>query len=283
MDYISEHEPLSFRTSLIKSYLKCPALCYFRYFKGLVIPPKSYATMGSCTHETAEYTNRYKVKRGKEPKLTVLQDVFYESFKTRKKHTQWLKKEDPKAFEREGIKLIVPAYYHKIAKKVEPKYVEKSFEVEFPKIKLKVTGTIDLIEENNLIRDLKTKSRTPNWMEAMKSFQGKSYKYGFKIKFGKEPKGFMLDFLIRKGVPEVFSSEVVKPSSRDDLEFESICTRVAQGIRKGMFYPHREGNYFCSPTACGFWRMCSAGDWRKLSTFTGIYGRNDGGDERGEI
>lgn len=281
--YVKPSEPLVLRTSLLKTYLRCPAQCYFRYFKGLIVLPRSYATMGSCTHEVAEYSNLNKLKKGKVPKLSVLQDVFHEKFKWRKHQTSWLATEKPNKFEIEGTQKMVPVYREKLAQVVNPKYVEEQFQLSLPDLNVIVTGTLDLVEQNDLIRDLKTKSRTPNWMEAIKSFQGKSYRAGYESKFHKKPKGFILDYLVRKATPEVSSSKMVLTTELDTQEFLGTVKDVAIGIRKGCFSPRRESNYFCSPNSCGFWNICVKGAWRNPTPYTKVFGHNqEEKNEKGE-
>jgi hypothetical protein len=239
--------------------------------------------MGSCTHEVAEYSNQHKLQRGKTPKLSVLQDVFHEKFKWRRHQTTWLQTEKPNKFEIEGTQGIVPVYREKIGVVVEPKYVEEQFQLELPDFNVTITGTLDLVEQDDLIRDLKTKSRSPNWMEAIKSFQGKSYRAGYEAKFKQKPRGFILDYIVRKKIPEVSSSKLVKTTDIDTKEFLGIAKDVTIGIRKGCFSPRREGNYFCSPNTCGFWNICIKGAWRNPTPFTKVFGANqEEKNEKGE-
>ena len=277
--YIPDSEVLVLRTSLIKAFMKCPAACYFRYFKGLVVPQRSGNFMGSCLHKTAEYANKYKRDKKSDVKLSVLKDIFVEEFRSKQNQVRFLKKEKPEKLEKEGVDKLVPVYYSEIALKVHPKYVEESFSFHVTEENLIVTGTIDLAEEDDMIRDLKVVSRVPSWATAMKSFQGKSYRLGYKSKFKTEPVGFMLDFVIRKKDPIVSSSKPIKPMDKDDLEFRAIVIRIAKCIRQGLFYPHREGNPFCSPNACSYWVVCSVGEWRKLTPFVQVYGMNEGSVE----
>lgn len=273
--FIPPDEVLTLRTSLIKMFLRCPAQALFRYFKGLVVLPNSFMTFGSCFHKTAEYQNRYKHRKGRDAKLSVLQDVFYEEFRKRrdKAKTRWLKKEDPRAIEKEGIKRVVPVYHEKLAKRTEPKLVEQEFKIKIPKYNLRITGTMDLVDIHRTIIDYKTKSRSPQWDEAMKSTQGKLYQLGYKTKYGRESRGFGLDCIIRKIHPEV---KRLKPHRMGELEEEAfihMLGQVATQIRLGAFYPRREGNFFCSKNSCGYYEICLRGAWRKLPSGV-VYNKN---------
>ena len=271
--WISPEEPLTLRTSLVKTYLRCPAQCLFRYFKGLVVLPRSVITMGICTHEAAEHANKYKRDKGKEEKVSVLQDVFHESWKDKSKHTEFDPDEDPNELEGEGVKKIIPTYHEKIYKKVEPLHVEERFEIQIDPY-LTVTGAIDLVETDHMIRDLKTKGRAPAWDEPAKSFQGKSYLSGYFSKFKKEPEGFVLDCLIRKKEPEVISTRPVPYSTGGHKEFMATCQMVAQSIRWGHFFPKREGNFFCNKKHCGYWDICKKGQWANLTPYTKVFNAN---------
>lgn len=277
--YVPDGEVLVLRTSLIKTYLRCPAQCLYRYFKGLVVLPRSFITMGSCTHVAAEHGNKYKVAKKKDVKLSVLQDVFHESFKEKRKTTWWAKDEKPDLFEQEGVKKIVPTFHEEVYKVVKPALVEDPFKLELPEVNAIITGTLDLVEENHMIRDLKIKGRKPNWMEAIKSFQGKSYRSGYKQKYGKKPRGFMLDCIIRTKEPGYFPTKPVPYTDTEDAEFRAICIQVVKAIRAGIFYCNRDNNYFCSPNSCGFWPMCSKGAWKDPGVFTKVYGANQGEEE----
>lgn len=277
--WVPEGEVLTLRTSLLKTYLKCPAQAYFRYFKGLIVLPRSYTTMGTCTHLAAEHANKYKREKGKEAKLSVLQDVFHESWKEKAKATQFTKDEDPNDFDKEGVKKLIPTYHEKIHKRIEPLYVEEPFQIQIDST-LIVTGTIDLVETDNMIRDLKTKQRAPKWDEALKSFQGRSYRAGYKTKFKKEPEGFILDCLIRNREPEVITTKPVPYTDKDYQEFLVTVKQIATCIRLGIFYPQRENNYFCSPNSCGYWALCQRGEWRTILPYTQVHNRNQSSKQK---
>lgn len=261
------------RTSAIKQYLRCPAQALFRYFKGLKIPPKSYTTFGTCIHKSAEVQNLHKKKRGRDIKLSVVQDAFNEEFKRRRKYTQWAKDEKPDLILNEGVYKAVPVY-HERAKRFEPLYVEEPFKLVIPECNATLTGTIDLVNQNQLIRDLKSRRRAPNWLDPIKSLQKYSYSFGYKEKFGKFPKGFVLDTLVRKANPEFTTSEVEVVGADDWLRFKHLVIMVVNSMRAGIFYPKEDGNLFCSPNLCGYWTICHKGDWMKLPTDNKTYMAN---------
>lgn len=283
---IPPEKVLTLRTSFIKMYLRCPAQAMFRYFKGLIVLPRSYTTFGRCFHKTAEHQNKYKLRKGRDERLSNLQDVFHTEFKILKPKTQWLKKEDPDEIEQEGTKRILPLYYEQLAKKVKPKYVEEPILIDYPEYNLKISGQLDLIETNNLIRDMKTKSRKPNWMDAIKSTQKVAYSIGFKSRFKKDPLGFLLDYILRTKTPTIERSKIERITKVEEEEFKKMVCNIGLSVRQGLFYPKRENNYLCSPNTCGYWSICTKGAWMKVPLEQRTYMANDQevteGEEEGE-
>lgn len=276
--YIDDKTKLVIRTSAIKTYLRCPAQCFFRYFKGLVIMPSSSMMMGSCFHKSAEHHYKYKKEKGKNSKLSTLQDVFHDEFKLRKKSTQWNKDEKPDVFEKEGVNSMLPVYYKERAIILEPKEVEIPVKITLEDANAEITGTLDLILQDETIRDHKTKKRLPNWLDPIKSTQGYSYSLGYLEKFGKLPKGFNLDYIIRSrnaiGDAKIETSKTIK-HKKDELEnFKALLERVISSMRQGNFYPCSENNFLCSPTMCGFWDICHKGQWKNTGVFTKTFCRN---------
>lgn len=260
---IPRETPLVLRTSFLKMYLRCPAQAMFRYFKGLVMLPRSYTTFGTCLHKSAEHQNLYKKTSGKVIKLSVAQDIFNEEFKERRKSTQWDKDEDANKILEEGVKKCVPLYHGK-AKEFEPIHVEEQVILNIPEANVTITGTLDLATKGDLIRDLKTKSRSPNWLDPIKSLQKTFYSIGYKEKFKKAPKGFVLDTVVRKKDPEFLTSEMQLVKPGEEEQFKQMVIRITQCVRMGMFFPKKEGNMFCSPNLCGYWKICHAGAWMKV-------------------
>lgn len=268
------------RTSFIKMFLRCPAQAKFRYFKGLVSLPKSYTTIGTCTHKSAEHQNRYKMKKGKNSKISTLQDVFNEEWKVRAKGTDWDKWERPDKLKTHCIKKVLPVYHEKLGKKVEPILVEEPFSVEIPEVNASVTGTLDLVVLGDVIRDLKTKGRIPPALDTLKSFQGVSYWLGYEAKFRKEPKGFILDFLVRGSNPKHEASGTRSVKTVEIFEYYNLVKTIVLQIRRGMFYPQRENNYLCSPKMCGYWDICTKGAWMENSWDGRMYMGNDGAESQ---
>ena len=277
--FIPPEETIQLRTSALKMFLRCPAQCLFRYFKGLIVMPNSALTFGSCGHKSAEHQNKYKLKKGRDVKLSVLQDVFNEEFKSRKKKTKWLKKEKPERIKDFGIKKVIPVYYNKLAKKTKPKLVEEPFKIKISGCNAVVTGTMDLITKALMIDDYKFKGRSPKWDEAIKSFQGKIYQIGFETVFGHPPAGFNLNCIIKKKEPEVVIPIPGKITQSEKQQVLATVQHMIMQMRLGLFYPRSENNYFCSKNSCGYWMICQKGAWRILPKEIKTYNANDAEEE----
>lgn len=280
---IPPNKHIVLRTSYIKMALKCSAQALFRYHKGIIEPPRSYATFGTSMHKSAEYQNKYKLRKGSDARLSVLQDVFNESWKERASLTRFTQEEKPEQIREYGIKKALPVYYEKLAKRVDPLYVEEPFAIEFKEVNASITGTIDLVTTRHVIRDLKNKSRSPNWLESIKSTQGVSYWLGYQAKFKKNPSGFVLDTLIKKATPEMRSSEIRMVTPEDTRQFINLVYKIVLQIRRGVFLPQRENNMFCSPQMCGYWNRCTKkGEWMDLPKEHRLFMGNDGDETTSE-
>lgn len=267
------------RTSYLKMWLRCPAQAMFRYHKGIVTPNKSYTTFGTCMHSSAEHQNKYKLKKGRDSKLSVLQDVFNETWKEKAKNTHFTKEEDQDEIKQFGIKKCLPVYYHQLATKLEPTHVEEPFSIEFPEVNATITGTIDLVVKGNIIRDLKNVSKMKNWLEVIKSMQAVSYTLGYESTFGKQPKGFVLDFLLKKKEqPELKHSDLRQVQPHETQEFVQLVYKIVTMIRRGFFFPKRENNHLCSPAMCGYWHICTKGAWMESPQNHRLFMGNDGAE-----
>lgn len=272
--FVPPEEHLVLRTSFFKMFLRCPAQAKFRYFDGKIMPPGGAATFGTCVHKSAEHQNRYKLKKGRDIKLSVVQDVFNEEFKLLRKHTKWTQKDNVNKILTHGVDKCVPVY-HERAKRFEPLFIEEPIKIVIPEANCTVTGTIDLVEGRNLIRDLKTRGKAPNWLDPIKSLQKVTYTWGFKERFKKNPKGFVLDSLVRKATPEFITSDLMLVDDTDIEKCKQMIIRIVHQVRLGNFYPREEGNMLCSPHMCGYWDICHKGKWMQLpkhgKTFMGNY------------
>ena len=128
----------------IKMFLRCPLQYFFRYKKGIKIPPNSSMTMGRCVHQTIEDLYKKRID-----KIDITEEELKERFSSHwaeeSKSTEFKQDEKPGELKDEGIRLI-SKYLEDIAPTVKPKEIEKKFELKFENAPYTLVGIIDLIE-----------------------------------------------------------------------------------------------------------------------------------------
>lgn len=248
--------------SQFSAYMSCPAKYYFRYCKGLVIPPKSALVFGSATHISIKANNNYKKEHGEEEKLSVLQDVF-EAHILKEPEIDFKEGEKKETLIDEGTHKIIPLYYRQLAPKVQPKIVEEKFEVKFNNADWTLQGVLDLMDIDFNVRDYKTTGKTPSAKEPLiPNIQLTLYALGVKTLFGKLPNRLYLDYLIRTKEPKVLSSPEGTRTLKDiDIALKLVAYIVKQ-IEDEIFYPNLS-NYQCNSENCGYYNFCKR-EWGSL-------------------
>ncbi len=216
----------------ISTYLECPRKYWYLYEMGLQTPKSEGFYFGSAVHEGLE--NYYL---GKDPMEGVRNALF-----GKKKNIG----EEPK----EGIDLDK---LHKEAKRIfqiypqqapyfKPALIEHFFKVPLihPETKEKLpatfVGKIDLITTHDDIVDHKTASGSDTgFFKEKNDFQANGYSYAFLQMFGRLPKRFIFNFLIkgntRRG-PRI-EPKILRPQLGDICTFFDTCKYALDAILRG--------------------------------------------------
>lgn len=247
-----KHMVEHFSVSQLNMYLRCPAQYAFRYLDGIVLPPTGSLTKGRAVHKGAEYNYRQKVKTARDAALEEIQDIVAAAFDREAEKTSWEKEEDKGRIKDETL-LLTALYHQKIAPQVQPLFIEHEFKIPLAE-GMPLLGYIDVIDENFIIRDLKTASKTPGENEAAKNLQLTAYAYAFRELVGREESAVALDYLVQTKQPKA----VVLMAQRTKADIDrlwAIMFEVLKAIKGGNFYPNPQ-NIMCSVKACGYWDQC---------------------------
>lgn len=237
----------------INAYLRCPLTYYFRYIKGLVIPPKSALTFGKAIHSGLEHNYSQKKDTHRDLKADEVCQVFSENFDFLKKETLWGPEEKPGELKDEGVG-IIRKYHKEIAPTIQPVQVEEKFEVKFDNFPYKFRGIIDLIDDKDLIIDHKTTKRSPTLNQIQKDLQVTAYSLGHRVKYGKVEKGLRFDYIVRNKTPKIVQLSLTK--TQEDIErFLKLIGYIVKAIDQKLFYPQPH-NVLCSEKSCGYWEIC---------------------------
>lgn len=239
--------------SQVEMYRRCPAQYYYRYIRGIKIPPNSSLTRGLCVHSGAAFNYKQKIQSYKDLPLPEVTEYVASEFETLKDETEWAKDEKPGQIKDQTVNLY--SHYHKeFAPLIQPLFVEQEILLPLENYGFQFKGYIDLVDVTLFIRDLKTSARTPNQDALEKSLQLSGYAWGLYKLTGEMPLGVALDYLVNTKTPHIVTLTGTR-TQQDFKRFINTVGKVAYGIQEGVFYPN-ENNFLCSPDKCGYWKLC---------------------------
>ena len=239
--------------SQINTYLRCPAQYYYRYVRGMKIPPSSALTRGKCVHAGAEFNYRQKIESHKDIPVNEVTEYVASEFEAQADDTAGAKGEEPGKIKDVTISLS-KTYHTLLAPSIQPILVEQEILLNIEPYDILLKGYVDLVDSNLWVRDTKTSARSPNADVLDKSLQLSAYAYSMQKITGDMPKGVALDYVVATKVPKVVTLEGTRTQQQVD-RFVSIAGRVGRAISEGCFYPS-EQNFLCSPERCGYWKIC---------------------------
>jgi hypothetical protein len=249
--------------SMIGMWLRCGIQFERRYINGEIIPPGISARRGSAVHKSAEINNRQKKQTRKDLPIGDLKDVARDEFmRLVRDEGVFLPKEDIPSKDKllnEGLNeslSAVDVYHRAIAPRIMPVETELPITDDFG-FTLPLSGTIDVVDETKMIRDLKVAKRKPaEW--AARTLQPTFYALLYGRKTGVWPTGFIYDFVIPnktmlyEALPTTRGENDVKILSRYIKSFEA-------DLKTGTFKPADPDNWICGPEYCGFFQTCPYG------------------------
>lgn len=239
----------------VQMYLRCPRAYYYRYIKGLKIPPRGSLILGKAVHFGIEVALKEKKETAIDPPISLVDDAFHEAWEANIEENEtiiW--DEKPEKIKDDGYKLA--RKWHKTRlPKTEPLEIEVPVEVEFKNTDLKLKAVVDLIDRNDRIVDYKVRKRRVNG-EAKNSLQLSIYLLALsKLKGEKvEIAEVAIENLIRKKEPEIVIDTAKRTWKHVEFALDTI-SQVVKAIEQEIF-PPSPGNRLCSPNWCGYWKLC---------------------------
>jgi hypothetical protein len=247
-------------------YQKCGVQYEFRYIRGMKVPPGVAQIRGSAVHRSIEHNYRQKIGSKTDLPLDVVKDVAAEAVDVSfAGEVSFLEEE-----EKVGVRKIrdttkdtavglAQAYREKKAPTIQPIAVEEHVTVSpdpsaFPR---PLTGIEDLVDDQRIVHDTKTASKTPNADAADKSQQLSMYAILERARSGQDPAGLALDTLIETSGGK--RSIVTQTTTRTPEDASRLLLRLAtaiRGIEAGVFVPTNPENWWCSNKWCGYFNVC---------------------------
>lgn len=232
----------------ISTYQDCPRKFWYTYIMRIMTPKNEGFTFGTAVHAGLE--NYY---RGKDPMQGVAQSLFGKKDNIGEESQEGV---DKHKLHKEAGKML--DCYKVKAPHFEPVLVEYFFKIPLihPETKevlpCKFTGKMDLVTVDGKIVDHKTASRTNfGLFERRNQLQASGYGFAYLYKFGKLPKCFMYNFLVRGNTRREpsFDTKIMKITIGDLCYFFDTCKMVYGAIIR------QELRYDINRSHCRFCRF----------------------------
>ncbi len=241
-----------YHQSSITMFLKCPRQYMYRYMMGLVLAPKAALTLGKAFDKGVNANLIQKIESKQDAPLELMIDTFSDAFEKESEFTIW-DEEKPGDQKDLGIKML--GIYHKeAAPKIQPVSVQDSFRIETDQ-GYALGGTLDLVDDKNIIRDTKTAAKSYQEDAVSDSIQATMYDFAHEVKTGKKATGFAFDVVTKTKTPKYQEIKGEVTSFQRERMFESINI-MHKHINQGDFQYAPEGQWYCSKGWCGYWDLC---------------------------
>lgn len=253
----------SIHQSHLGMYARCAKQFEFRYIEKMILPPGIAARRGSAVHRTADDNYKNKIITGQDKPLEEMQETTRDEYVrlVRDKGVFISKKKAPGKDEQkklidEGLDQAISAtvvFHDEIAPSTIPKMSEENFTADVG-LPLQLGGTVDLIDSDDRIVDLKVmKRKNQAWADS--EIQPTFYSVLYQARFDKWPKAFLYDLIIpnKKMVHDQLETK------RNDEDVKRLFARIEiflRALEKGLFPPADPGHWICSSDYCGYHQIC---------------------------
>ncbi len=251
--------PRVLSVSQVNAYLGCPLKYRFQYVDKIPRPWRAAAmAFGSSVHAGVEWFHRERLA-GRSPELKQVLEVY---------DADWYAQNvEPLVFSeresREGLaekgRAMLQLYVESV-NGAKPVAVEQPFELDLADpetgevLDVRLRGIIDLIEEGDVLVDLKTAGRTLEAGGLERHLQLSTYALAYLLLKGQIPK-LRLDMLLKTAKPRLERHETTR--SVEDLSWTAQLIReVALAIQTEHFFPNP--SWRC--TECEYFAHCQ--QWR---------------------
>lgn len=250
------------RQSTLNMLFRCGMQCKYRFEDGIIIPPGVAARRGTTVHTTSQATNEYKLLKGVDLPVDYMQDLAADTYRRLVlDRGVYIPKSEYAERHRligEGMDSAVrlsKLYRTEIAPSLKPWLIERTVVVDFG-LELPLEGTIDLVESDSHLRDIKSAGKSYNQAAADCSLQLTQYNVMFYLTYGYWPPETSLIVLV--DLKKEQKVQVIK-TRRTEACLGAYKQRVALAIKQfksGIFLPTNPDNWWCTEKWCGYWQMC---------------------------
>jgi hypothetical protein len=245
-------------------YARCGEQYRRRYVEGEIIPPAIAMLVGTGVHSAAQKNHEQKIVTHADLPTSDLQDIAATAYSMRAQEEGVFIEAENKLRAAEAVGegkdhavSITTLYAERCAPTIQPVLVEERSSFALPGL-CDVQFVIDVVDDSERIRDLKTAGARKNQADADKSAQLTCYSLGYEALRGHAPSELRLDVLVRTSAGKLaYQNDLVSRRTHDD--YQALINRMAAQVRAisaGVFPPADPENWACSPRFCGYWHTC---------------------------
>lgn len=148
-------------------------------------------------------------------------------------------------------------HHDRIAPAIRPTALEVRVEANFPDLPIPYEGVIDIVDAERIVRDMKTKRKSPEASLADTSEQLTVYHGLFHAYFKRPPERLVLDVVWRTEKGKTNEKTLPTQRTDDDLRVKFRRTqRFLEALEKEIFLPAGVDDWICSERYCGFTDIC---------------------------
>ncbi len=227
--------------SQINLYLMCPLKYRYQYIDELPRPFKAAElALGSAIHSVIEWWHKEQ-QQGFIHEWQDVAAIFAADMNAQAvDEIRFKNGGDLESIIDKGKELL--AVYVKEYKGGAPKAVEQSFRVPLvdletgERLELPMDGYFDLLEEGDVVVELKTAAKVYDLTTLTQHLQLTAYAYAFSWLRKREP-SLRMDILTKTKKPQLHSFVVFRDQN-DKVRFFHLAKRVIEGIKARQFYPN---------------------------------------------
>lgn len=234
-------------------YMRCPLQYYWRYVKGVIVPPAARMAEGRAVHKALETGHKEQKQSGEAPPLDIFLDSYRDAWVDAKDTIEdWGDENEKDIMHRDVVLLTEYRMTH--VPKMRPVRVESRFWASFGEANIPVVGFVDLInhseeDKSDTVIDHKVVGRAKSQNDVNSDLQLTVYSHVHATP------GVQFTSFVKTRKPKVSIVRATR-MPQDGLWAEKVFDAVARGISAGYFPPCDPASWNCTERWCGFAKLC---------------------------
>lgn len=240
--------------SSISTYLLCPRSWKFHYVDKIETLTSPAQVFGSAFHNAIE---AHLTTRA--PIIDLWHAAWAEQVK-KEWAIDWEAADTPEALYNDGVRMFSHPEVVDTLARIKPRAIETKVELYVPDVPVPIIGYVDLIEQDGVLADIKTSSKSWSEDRARTEMQPVFYlaarqQAGSLANLGLKFRHYVF---VKTKTPKIQVFETTR-SLADLFWLMDMIGDVWRGIEREVFPPN-PGTWKCSPQWCGHWIRCRGRD-----------------------